>query len=239
MRSKPTNASLKYFNPDAYIVSWAPFKFKSPELGIGWMFRRNRLYLNTGLSFWFGQKNLRYDVGRYSDNHDPMGTSTEPYPGYGQSMPYDYYYISESFSGKIAYYNLDWHLALGLNLGSHFAFFLGYQRNFLLYHSVDGGFIKRVNVITQINPFYSTNSSSWMEKYENNSIKDVYGQVVNGIHYIVLGFNYTHSTHSRSLSYELQGSFPTGDQDHANHIYIRLKFSCALIKQKKTEPDTK
>jgi hypothetical protein len=240
MRSKPTeDASFKYFNPDAYIVSWAPFKFKSPELGIGWMLRRKGLYLNTGLSFWFGQKSIRYGVDRYSDNLDPMGTATEPYPGYGQSMPYDYYYIVESFSGKIAYYNLDWHLALGRNLGSHFAIFLGYQRNFLLYHAIDGGFNKRVDVITQTNPSSSAVSSSWLENYENNGIKDVYGQVVKGIHYIMLGFNYTHSINDRSLSYELQSSFPSGNQDHANHIYIRLKLSCALIKQKKTGPETK
>lgn len=240
MRSKPTEgSSLKYFNPDAYIVSWAPFSFKSPELGFGWMLRRKGLYLNTGLSFWYAQKKVIYGVERYTDDLKPMGTSIDAYPGYGQTIPYDIYYIQEAFSGKLGYYNLDWHLVVGRNLGSHFSIFAGYQRNFLLYYAIDGGFSKHVDVITRTSYSTSVISDSWLETYENNSIKEQYGQVVMDVHFLMIGFNYNHALAERNLSYELQAAFPTGNQNHANHIYLRLKLSCALLKlnKKETAPD--
>lgn len=220
-----SNETNESYNVGKYIVQWENYNFKTPELSAGWMFKRKDFFLNSSLAFWMGRKDVSYSRYYSANSLDPKDEKP-----YDQINSADNYGINEIFSGKVSGYNLDWHLTVGANMGKHFSMFLGYQRNFLLYTSIDGSLYKygSHNVFWQPTQYFEV-------AYSGNDIKNEWTQSLSGIDYFSLGFNYSLEWNKRDLFLELQVSRPFWEQPEANFTYFRLKMACSVFNFAKSE----
>ncbi len=218
----------KYFSSSAYKFQWAPYNFRTPSLGVGYLHRKKNLFLKTGLAFFLGEKKITHT--NYSVSTSPQNNSNP-----GNHFPYlsnvgtIYYRNIDDFSGKVIFYNLDWDLNIGARIFNNVSLFIGLKNTFLLDYTIKGTINRESQKHSYNGPYTSaTYIESEYIQFQDNEVKKIMPQILGGSRVYTAGINYTFKIKDKKLFTEFSAGYPFGYYSYSS-VYACFNLKIGYI----------
>lgn len=226
----------KFSNPDAfpYTFEQQDFKTKTPNIGIGYILKKNILFMRADISYSYRVKKIDYQNEFVTT--DLNGTSSGVLDAYPNLYTFPvvgqkYFEVNETMQGNLFMHYLEINAAVGANFNSNCRIYAGCNYSALLNYNYSATLNRQgllYNVIAY-NPSIGTYTAVLIQTenstYQNKEIKSHIGQNFSGTLYASVGANISFKCFERIAFVEMQYDFcmPPTSGNYRRKDYLSLK----------------